>query len=340
MHYAPVAGLPELRDAAAAELSEYHGRRFDRSEVMVNCGAKHSLANLFLVTLEPGDEVVIIAPYWVSYPEMVSLAGGVTRVVSAAVEDGWRVRPEALAAALGPKTRYVVVNSPSNPTGAGYSAADLLALYEVIEACAPQAWIICDDIYRKLVYDGFEHASAFRTLAGRSEQIILVDGVSKSHAMTGYRIGFLAAPPPVIAAASRVQGQMTSGAATPSQIAAIAALTDPACGAAIADMRDAFARRRALILDGLATIPRIRVHPPEGAFYVFIDVGELLGEGRGLADDIALATHLLERTLVATVPGSAFGAPGHLRISYATSDEALSEGLSRIHDALAEIASS
>jgi aspartate aminotransferase len=337
VHYAPVAGLPALRDAAAAELSEYHGRAFSRADVMVNCGAKHSLANLFLVTLEPGDEVVILAPYWVSYPEMVRLGDGVPRVVEATLDDGWRVRPEALAAALGPKTRYVVINSPSNPTGAGYSAADLQALYDIIEAKAPQAWLVCDDIYRKLVYGDFTHASAFRALAGRTEQIILVDGVSKSHAMTGYRIGFLVAPPAIVAAASRIQGQMTSGAATPSQRAALAALRDPACVGAVESMREAFARRRELILGALATIPGVRVHPPEGAFYVFADVSRFTGEGRAHADDVALATWLLETALVATVPGSPFGAPGHLRISYATSDEALKDGLSRIRSALASL---
>lgn len=334
IHYAPVAGLPELRDAAASELREYHGHPFARDQVMVNCGAKHSLANLFLVTLDPGDEVVVIAPYWVSYPDMIRLGGGVPRVASAKVEDGWRVKPEALASVLGPKTRYVIINSPSNPTGAGYSAADLSALYDVIEAKAPQAWLVCDDIYRKLVYEGFEHASAFRALAGRTEQIILIDGVSKSHAMTGYRIGFLAAPKHVIAAASRVQGQMTSGASTPAQHAAIAALCDPGCDQAVAAMREAFARRRALILSGLAEISGVRVSPPEGAFYVFADVNAFIGEGSSIADDVALATHLLENKLVATVPGSAFGAPGFLRISYAASDDLITEGLSRIREAL------
>ncbi len=335
IHYAPVPGLPALRDAAARELSEYHAHPFSREQVMVNCGAKHSLANLFLVTLNAGDEVVVIAPYWVSYPEMSRLGGGVPRVASATVEDGWRVKPAALAEVLGPKTRYVVINSPSNPTGAGYTAADLSALYDVIEAKAPQAWLVCDDIYRKLVYGGFEHASAFRALAGRTEQIILIDGVSKSHAMTGYRIGFLAAPKHVVAAASRVQGQMTSGASTPAQHAAIAALRDPACATAVEAMREAFARRRALILAGLAEIPGVRVSPPEGAFYVFVDVNAFIGEGSAVADDVALATHLLENKLVATVPGSAFGAPGFLRISYAASDALITEGLSRIGEALA-----
>ncbi len=337
IHYAPVAGLPELRELAVAELREVHGHDFSRSELMVSCGAKHSLANLFLVTLEPGDEVVILAPYWVSYPEMVRLGGGESRVVEASVEHGWRVQPEALEAVLGPKTRFVVINSPCNPTGAGYSAADLQALYDVIEARAPQAWLVCDDIYRKLVYGDFTHASAFRALAGRSDRIILVDGVSKSYAMTGYRIGFLVAPPQIIGAACRVQGQMTSGAATPSQYAAIAALSDPGREQAIAGMRGVFERRRALSLDALATIPGVRVHPPEGAFYVFADVGAFIGEGRELVDDVALATFLLETKLVATVPGSAFGAPGHLRISYATSDEALRDGFSRIRAALAGI---
>lgn len=337
VHYAPVAGLGELRELVAGQLGAYHGRAFGVDQVMVSAGAKHSLANLFMVTLREGDEVVIPAPYWVSYPDMVRLGGGVPRIVSTTIEDRWRLRPEVLEAALGPRTRFVLINSPSNPTGAGVDAGHLRALVEVVEARAPQAWLIFDDIYRRLAYDGFVHASAFRAVGDRCERIVLVDGLSKSHAMTGYRIGFLVAPAPVTAAASRLQGQMTSGVATPSQIAAVAALSDPAGESALAGMVDVFARRRALALAGLAGVANVGVVPPDGAFYLFVDVHRLVGAGTGFADDMALATWLLDKELVALVPGTPFGAPGHLRLSYATSDDDVRAGVARLAAALASL---
>ena len=229
----------------------------------------------------------------------------------------------------------MLLNSPSNPTGVGYTGPQLRALGEVVAAKAPQAWIVCDDIYRHLVYDDFVQASAFRALEGVTDRIVIADGVSKSHAMTGFRIGFLAAPREVIAAASRIQGQMTSGATTTSQIAAIAALTDPACKDAMAEMRAAFSRRRAFMLEGLAEIPGTQTPRPDGAFYLFPNVSRYVGPGTKFDDDIALATWLLEEKLVATVPGTAFGAPGNLRISYATDDASLKEGLSRLQEAFA-----
>ena len=331
--YAPVSGMPALRDAAAADLAKFHGRTFERGEIMVSCGAKHCLANLMLVTLSPGDEVVISAPYWVSYPAQVQLGGGTPVIVNASKQHGLRVQPEDLERVLSPRTKYVLLNSPSNPTGVGYTAEQIRALGEVVVRKAPQAWFLCDDIYRHLTYDGFEQVSAYRALSDLTEQFVFADGVSKSHAMTGFRIGFLAAPKQVIAAAGRIQGQMTSGATTTSQIAAIAALTDPACAAAMAEMRAAFARRRALMLEGLRAIPGVSVPTPDGAFYVFADVSQHVGEGTQFADDLALATWLLDEKLVATVPGTAFGAPGNLRISYATDDASLREGVARLHEA-------
>ena len=337
VHYAPVAGLGELREAAAAELGSYHGRAFKSAEVMVSAGAKHALANLLLVTLRPGDEVVILAPYWVSYPAMVQLAGGAPRIVETRGDERWQPREEALAAALGPRTRFVLLNSPSNPTGAGIDAAGLERIMDVVLARAPQAWLLIDDIYRRLVYGDFTHASAFRALAGRTDRIVVVDGLSKSHAMTGYRIGFLVAPPSVIAAAARLQGQMTSGVATPSQVAAVAAITDPGGEEALVAMQRAFTRRRELVLSALAAIPSLAVVPPDGAFYAFIDARAHVGPGAAFADDLALATWLLDKERVALVPGTPFGAPGHLRLSYATSDEALREGLARLAGAFASL---
>ncbi len=335
--YAPVPGLPALRDAAARELSEYHGRSIGRDEILISCGAKHSLANLFMVTLSPGDEVVIPTPYWVSYPAMVELGSGTPVFVEAAAERGFKLDPERLAGALSDRTRFVVLNSPSNPTGVGYTAAEVRALGEVICAKAPQAWIVCDDIYRKLVFDGYEHVSAFRALEGLTDRVVIVDGVSKSYAMTGYRIGILAAPAPVVKAAAAVQGQTTSGAATPSQWAALEAMTNSAAQEDVVTMRGAFAERRQLMLDGLREVPGVTTVRPDGAFYVFPNFGAYV-KGR-FADDVALATWLLEEKLVASVPGSAFGAPGHLRLSFATSEDEISEGLRRIKAAIESLAS-
>ncbi|HEY8375829.1 MAG TPA: pyridoxal phosphate-dependent aminotransferase [Nannocystis sp.] len=334
VHYAPVAGTPELRDAAAAELARVHDRAVTRSEILVSCGAKHSLANLFMVTLSPGDEVVVPAPFWVSYTDMIRLGDGKPVIVPTRREDGWRLQPEALAAALNERTRYVILGNPTNPTGAGYPAPLLRQLGEVMARVAPRCWLLVDDIYRRLTYDGFEHPSAFSTLRDITDQIVIVDGVSKSYSMTGYRIGFLLAPPKVVAAASRLQGHMTSGATTTSQVAALVALTDPSCQAAVREMHAAFTRRRAFMLAGLSALPGVEVVPPDGAFYLFCDVSRHIGPGTQFADDIAFATWLLEQKLVATVPGTAFGAPGHLRISYAAADDTLREGLTRIGEAL------
>lgn len=338
VHYTPVAGMPELRDAAAADLARYHGRPVTRAEVLVSCGAKQSLANLFMVTLEPGDEVVIPAPYWVSYVDMVKLGDGVPVIAGTRREHGWRLQPEDLAAAIGPRTRYVLLGNPTNPTGTGYTAAQMRALAEVMVEKAPRCWLLVDDIYRRLVYGGYQHCSAFKALHGLTDQIVVVDGVSKSFAMTGYRIGFLLAPTKVVAAASRLQGHMTSGPATPSQVAALAAITDPSCEAVVQTMHAAFTRRREFMLAGLRALPGVDVFPPDGAFYLYADVSKHLGPGTDFPDDLAFATWLLEQKLIATVPGSAFGTPGFLRISYATDDDSLRAGLERLQDAFAGLA--
>jgi aspartate aminotransferase len=333
VHYTPVAGMPELRDAVAAEFARYHGRPVTRAEVLVSCGAKQSLANLFMVTLEPGDEVVIPAPYWVSYVDMVKLGDGVPVIAATRREHGWRLQPEDLAAALSPKTRFIVLGNPQNPTGAGYSAAQLRALGEVMAARAPRCWLLIDDIYRRLVYGGFQHSSAYAALRGVTDQIVVVDGVSKSFAMTGYRVGFLLAPAKVVAAASRLQGHMTSGPATTSQVAALAAVTDPSCEQVVQSMHAAFTRRRAFMLGGLSALPGVDVFPPDGAFYLYADISRHTGPGTQFADDLSLATWLLEHKLIATVPGSAFGTPGFLRLSYATDDDSLRAGLERLQEA-------
>lgn len=338
VHYTPVAGSADLRDAAAAEFARYHHRPVTRAEVLISCGAKQSLANLFMVTLDPGDEVVIPAPYWVSYVDMVKLGDGVPVIAATKREHGWRLQPADLEAALSPRTRYIVLGNPQNPTGAGYSAEQLRALGEVMAARAPRCWLLVDDIYRRLVYAGFQHCSAYTALRGVTDQIVVVDGVSKSFAMTGYRIGFLLAPAKVVAAASRLQGHMTSGPATTSQVAALAAITDPSCEAVVQTMHAAFTRRRAFMLEGLSRLPGVDVFPPDGAFYLYADISRHLGPGTQFADDLALASWLLEQKLIATVPGSAFGTPGFLRISYATDDDSLHAGLLGLQEAFAGLA--
>jgi len=269
---------------------------------------------------------------------MVSLGGGKQVVVQCSSDRGLRLQPEDLERILTAKSRYVVLNSPCNPTGVAYTQEQLRALGEVIARVAPQAWLLCDDIYRHLVYDGFVQVSAIRALAGITDQVIVVDGVSKSHAMTGYRIGYLAGPANVISAAARVQGQMTSGAATTSQIAAQVALSDPTCMEAVVTMREAFAARRKLMLEELAGIPGLTVSPPQGAFYLFLNVAAHIGADTGFSDDIALATWLLNEHLVATVPGTPFGAPGYLRWSYATDEQSLRRGVARLREALSGLA--
>ncbi|HLT39627.1 MAG TPA: pyridoxal phosphate-dependent aminotransferase [Enhygromyxa sp.] len=334
--YAPVPGIPALRDAVAAELSEFHGRPIARNQVVVSCGAKHSLANLFLATLSPGDEVVFGAPYWVSYPEMVALAGGTAKIVECPRTQNYKLTPEQLRAAVGPRTKFLLLNSPANPTGMAYSAAELRALAGVLAEHAPQTWILSDDIYRKLTFNAEGQASIVRAcqgIAGIEEQIVLVDGVSKSHAMTGWRIGFLVAPEPVARAVSAIQGQMTSGACTPAQWAALAATVSAEANAEVLVMRDRFAERRDVMIAGLRAAG-VELVEPDGAFYVFPDFSTLCGPGKRFADDLALASYLLEDKGLATVPGSAFGAPGHLRLSFACSREDIEAGTELLRQAL------
>ncbi len=336
VRYTPVAGMPALREAVATHLSEVHGSAITPSRVLISCGAKHSIANFLQALLEPGDEVVIPTPAWVSYPDMVRLAGGVPVEIATTRADGFRLRPEALEAALTPRTRALVLNSPGNPTGAGYDAARVRALGEVVAHRAPRAWIMADDIYRRLTYGEFRHASIVRTLADLHPRLAIVDGVSKTYAMTGYRIGYLVASEALVLGATRVQGQTTSGAATPSQHAALAALTDPSVDPEVDAMCVAFARRRDLMLARLAAIPDVHVPVPDGAFYVWMDVGAYLGRDPA-PDDAALSRWLLEQHGVATVPGGAFGGPGHIRLSYATADAVIEAGCERLASAMAAL---
>jgi aspartate aminotransferase len=294
------------------------------AEVFVSNGAKQCLHNLMQVLVDPGDEVVLPAPYWVSYAPIVQLAGGVARVVPTRLADGFKLTADQLREALTPRTKVLVLNSPSNPTGSAYTGAELRALAEVVLE-HPHLAVLSDEIYRQLTYDGFEHVS-FASLSPESAaRTFLVDGVSKAYAMTGWRIGYAAGPAEVIAAAIRYQDHTTSCASAASQAAAVAAITGTQ--APVATMLKAFSERRAALLDRIAAMAGIAVHPPQGAFYAFLD---LQGLGPRGADDDAFCAALLARAHVAAVPGHAFGAPGHLRVSFACAMDRLMEGMDRI----------
>jgi aspartate aminotransferase len=328
--YTAVPGTPELRKAVAEHSSKTRGVPCKPEQVVVGVGAKHVLFDLALALYEPGDEIIIPAPYWVSYPEQVRIVGATPVIVETSEADGFRLSPAALEKAITPKTKAVILCTPSNPTGSAYPEADLRAIVEVM--AKHDAWLIVDEIYSALVYDGFRATSAL-TLASEEarEKIIVVDGVSKTYAMTGWRIGWSITPVSVAKALDVVQSQSTTNAAAVAQAAAVAALTGPQDE--VEAMRRRFEKRRDLIVDRLRAIPGVTCRTPEGAFYAFADVRGLYGlafagaASGSLADDLEVAKFLLEEAGCAAVPGSAFGAPGYMRFSYATSEENIEKGL-------------
>ena len=334
--YTAVTGTPELKAAICASAERHRGYRPEPAQVVVSAGAKHALFNLALALYQPGDEVIIPAPYWVSYPEQVRIVGATPVIVPTREEDGFLLQPEALAAALTPRTKALILCTPSNPTGAAYTKAQLLPLLEVLRAS--DSYLIVDEIYADLVYGGFVHESVPSFAADFRERTIIVDGVSKTFAMTGWRIGWTIAPPALSKVIDVVQSQSTTNAAAVSQAAAVAALNGPRDD--FLAMRDAFSRRRDLMVEGLRSIPGVRCRLPDGAFYAFADVTGLYGKRRGdrpLATDDDVATWLLEDVHVASVAGAPFGAPGYIRFSYACSEEDISEAIARIRAASAAL---
>jgi aspartate aminotransferase len=334
--YTPNPGMPELREAIVARLEADYGLRYGPGQVICSNGAKQSVAQALMVLLRPGDEVLIPAPYWVSYPEMVRLAGGEPVVVPTSAADGYRLTPEALEGALTERTRVLVLNSPSNPTGAVYSREEFEALAQVLRA-HPEVLVLSDEIYAQVVYDA-EHV-AVASLPGLFERTVTVNGFSKAYAMTGWRLGYLAGPQWLVTAADTVQGQLTSAPSSISQKAGIAALEmDPG---PVREMVRAFRERRDFVLGALAEIPGVVCPRPEGAFYVFPDVSAVLGrtapDGRALDSSEALCLYLLEACDVALVPGEAFGDAAGLRISYAASMEDLREAMRRIQEGIAAL---
>ena len=331
--YSPVPGYVELRKAIADKLKNENGLQYSTNEILVSNGAKQSVCNTVMALVNDGEEVIIPAPYWVSYPQMVKLAGGVPVIVEAGFEQNFKMTPEQLEAAITPKTRMIILCSPSNPTGSVYSAKELEVLAEVVKR-HDGLYVLADEIYEHINYVG-KHSSIAH-VDGMRERTIIVNGVSKAYAMTGWRIGFIAAPEWIVKACNKLQGQYTSGPCSVSQKAAEAAYTtSQEC---VETMRKAFERRRDLIVELASQIPGLEVNKPEGAFYLFPKCSSFYGksyEGKTINNSTDLAMFLLETGHVATVGGDAFGDPDCFRMSYATSDDNIREAMKRIKETLA-----
>ncbi len=329
--YTAVDGIPEVKQAICAKFKRENDLDYTPSQVAVSTGGKQVLYNALMATLNPGDEVIIPAPYWVSYPDMVRLGGGTPVIVETSLEDGFRMSPQALEAAITPNTKWFIFNSPSNPTGAGYGHNQLKALTDVLMR-HPHVWVMTDDMYEHLAYDGFQFCTPAQVEPGLYDRTLTVNGVSKSYAMTGWRIGYAAGPEPLIAAMRKLQSQSTTNPCSISQWATVEALNGPQDF--LAQRRDAFRMRRDLVVAGLNAAEGITCAVPEGAFYVYPSIAGCIGKtsaGGTLIDtDEAFATALLEEHGVAVVFGAAFGLSPYFRVSYATSDEALSEACRRI----------
>ena len=334
-HYTPVPGIPELREAIVAKLKRDNNLEYQPSEIVVSTGGKQSLSNAIYALVNEGDEVIIPSPYWVSYPAMAQLAGGKSVFVYAGIDQDFKITPDQLDEAITPKTKVLLINSPSNPTGSVYSLAELKALAAVLEK-HPHVFIISDEIYEYINYDEPQHSLAeFPSLKDR---VIIVNGVSKGFAMTGWRIGYMAAPAWIASACSRLQGQYTSGTSGISQKAALAAIEGPMDYTN--DMVEAFRRRRELVVKLASDIPGLKVNNPAGAFYLFPNVSAFFGksfEGKTIENANDLSFYLLEHAYVATVSGTAFGNKNCIRFSYATSDDLLKEAMRRIKEALSAL---
>ena len=331
--YTPAGGINELKDAITEKLLKENKIHYKRDQILISCGGKHSLYNVAQALINDGDEVIVPAPYWVSYPPIIMLAGGKPVILSTSEEEGFRLSPEALKGAITPKTKAMIINSPSNPTGSAYTRRDLEKLAEI--ALKHKIYIISDEIYEKIVYDGFEHVS----IASLGEEIknttILVNGVSKTYSMTGWRIGYTAGSREIIEAMDKIQSQSTSNPTSFAQMGALAAL----CGTQenIMLMAEEYQRRRDLIWESLMLINDISCYKPLGAFYVFPNIGVYLGrrfKGKKLEDSSQLSSFLLDEARVAVVPGIDFGAEGYIRLSYPISPKVIQEGVKRIKEAL------
>ncbi|MEL7167116.1 MAG: pyridoxal phosphate-dependent aminotransferase [Pseudomonadota bacterium] len=329
--YTPVDGIAELKEAIVAKFQRDNGLSYSPAQVSIGSGGKQVLYNALMATLNPGDEVVIPAPYWVSYPDMVLMAGGTPVIIGCGIEDGFKMTPGALEAAITPQTKWLIFNSPSNPTGAGYTRGELRALTDVLMR-HPHVWVMSDDMYEHLVYDAFVFSTPAEIEPQLYDRTLTVNGVSKAYAMTGWRIGYAAGPEPLIKAMRKVQSQSTSNPCSISQWAAVEALNGTQ--EFLAPHNEIFVRRRDLVVSRLNAIPGITCPKPDGAFYVYPSIAGLIGkrapDGRVLETDADFAEALLQHSGVAVVFGAAFGLSPHFRVSYATSDSALQEACTRI----------
>ena len=329
--YTPVSGIPELRQAIADKFKRENGLEYAADQTIVGTGGKQILFNAFMATLNPGDEVVIPAPYWVSYPEMVSICGGTPVFVNTTIEDNFKLKPEALEAAITPKTKWLVFNSPSNPSGAAYSHDELKALTDVLMR-HDHVWVLTDDMYEHLCYGDFKFATPVEVEPGLYDRTLTMNGVSKAYAMTGWRIGYAAGPKELVKAMDMIQGQQTSGACSIAQWAAVEALNGPQDF--IEERRKVFEERRDLVVSMLNQASGLTCPTPEGAFYVYPSckgcIGKTAPSGKVIETDEDFVTELLETEGVAVVHGSAFGLGPNFRISYATSTEDLTEACERI----------
>ena len=336
--YTNVDGTAELKEAIVAKFARDNHLTYTPDQISVNVGGKHTLFNALVATVQAGDEVVIPAPYWVSYPDIVQFAGGTPVIAPAGPEQNYKLSPEALEAAITPRTKWVILNSPSNPTGAAYSADELKALGAVLLR-HPQVWVLADDMYEHIVYDGFRFATIAEVVPELYERTLTVNGCSKAYSMTGWRIGYAGGAPWLIKAMAKLQSQSTSNPCSVAQAAAVAALTGDQ--SFLAARNEAFRVRRDLMVSALNAIPGMSCPTPEGAFYVYPSFAPLIGKttpkGVVIADDEAFVTYLLDEARVAAVQGAAFGLSPAMRISYATSDALLTEACARIAEACAAL---
>lgn len=331
-NYTAVDGTAELKQAIQHKLKRDNDLDYDTDQIIASCGAKHSLFNLFLALLNPNDEVVIPAPYWVSYPSMAIVAEATSRVISTSIDQDFKITPEQLEQTLNEHTKIVVINSPTNPTGMSYSLEELQALGNVLKRY-PHVYIVSDDIYEKIRWSNQPFHNIASAVPELKERTFVVNGASKAYAMTGWRLGYAAGPKDIIAAAKKVQSQSTSNPCSISQAATAAALNSDE--SFLEPMINAFKERHDYLVEAVNQLPGFRAIEGEGAFYLFPNVEKVL-DNLGLEDDLKLAEWILDKAQIACVPGSAFGAPGYLRFSYATSLEDLKEAVQRLQQALKE----
>jgi aspartate aminotransferase len=334
--YTPVGGTDELKDAIIGKLRRDNGLEYTRNQISVACGAKHSLYNISQALIQEGDEVIIPSPYWVSYPDQVVLAGGKPVFVETDESTAFKINPETLEKAITGNTRALILNSPSNPTGASYGKDELRALGEV---CIRHDFvIITDDIYERLIYDDLSFCNIATAVPALKQRVIVVNGVSKTYAMTGWRIGYTAGPEDLICAMTKMQSQSTSNPSSIAQKAAVEALNGPQD--AVARMVVEFEKRRTYIVDRLNAIPGVSCLTPNGAFYAFPNISQIFGKkhaGTAISNSSDFAAYLLEQAKVAVVPGIAFGADNYVRLSYATGMETIRKGLDRIEEAVSNL---